>query len=211
MIDVLNGRISAIGQPFSLWIYGVNDKLFDELVDEDTPAELFDGVMIVHSPASPRHNRLAGFLGKLLSLYAEARDLGEVFGPDDLIRLAPGRKFAPDVFFLRSDRLPDPLPEAEFTVAPDLVIEVLSPSTRDYDLNKKRAAYHKAGVRELWFVDAASEQVILDRRGKRRYTSAVLTEGRLTTKAVPGFWLEVSWLWGKRLPKTQACLRKILD
>src|SRR5258707_7463184 len=54
--------LRAMDLPYTLRLYGVTDQMFDELVDEDTRAELIDGVMIVHSPASIKHDNLTGFL-----------------------------------------------------------------------------------------------------------------------------------------------------
>src|SRR5437667_10579555 len=110
MVELKFG-MRTVDLPYTLRLYGVTEEMFDELVDEDTRAELLDGVMIVHSPASPRHNRIAGFLRDLGNRYAEARELGEVFGPDDLVHLATCRRFAPDGFFLAAEHVPDPIPE----------------------------------------------------------------------------------------------------
>ena len=54
-------------------VYDVTEEMFDELVDEDTKAELIDGVMIVHSPASMEHDDIGGFMRGLMSFYSEAR------------------------------------------------------------------------------------------------------------------------------------------
>jgi Uma2 family endonuclease len=194
----------------TLLIRDVTEEMFDELVDEDTKAELIDGVMIVHSPASPRHNRIAGFVRNLMNCYAEEKGLGEVFGPDDLVHLATCRKFAPDAFFLGAGDVPQPLPEKEFELVPSLVVEVLSPSNRDDDLEDKRPAYREAGVRELWLVDPDEQQVIVDRRRGKKYSTATLAEGRLTSVVVNGFWLETAWLWAEPLPGVLTCLREIL-
>jgi Uma2 family endonuclease len=209
MVEVRLGP-RTVDLPFTVRIPGVTEQMFDDLVDEDTKAELLDGVMIVHSPASPRHNRIAGFLRRLMSGYAEEKDLGEVFGPDDLIHLAMCRRFAPDAFFLDQDRVPEPLPEDQFEGAPDLVIEVLSPSTRADDLDDKRPAYRQARVKEIWFVDPDNQEVLIDRRGKRGYVTTTITAGRAASTVLPGFWVETAWLWADPMPKVGACLRAIL-
>ena len=49
----------------------VAGTMFDEMVDEDTRAELLDGVMMVHSPATVQHDHVSGFLRALMSFYAE--------------------------------------------------------------------------------------------------------------------------------------------
>jgi Uma2 family endonuclease len=200
----------TIDLPYTVRIPDVTEEMFDELVDEDTKAELIDGVMIVHSPASPRHNIIAGFLRNLMTYYAEEKGLGTVFGPDDLVHLATCRKFAPDVFFLDAGDVPHPLPEKEFEVIPGLVIEVLSPSNRDYDLEDKRSAYREARVREIWLVDPAAQQVIVDRRRGKKYSTITVVDARITSAVVKGFWVEATWLWAEPLPRLVTCLREIL-
>jgi Uma2 family endonuclease len=211
MVEVKLGP-RTVDLPYTLRVYGVTEEMFDELTDEDTRAELFDGVMIVHSPASTRHDRVAGFLRRLMAGYAEEKDLGEVLGPDSLIHLSTCRRFAPDGYFLTEKRIPDPFPEEHFEGAPDLVLEVLSPSNRDEDLEDKRPAYRQAGVGEIWFVDPHGEEVIIDRRRKRgrSYTTTTVTAGRATSDVLPGFWIDVGWLRKSRLPKVLRCLRAVL-
>lgn len=209
MVEVKLGLRTA-DLPYTVRFPDVSEKLFNELVDEDTKAELIDGVMVVHSPASPRHNKIAGFLRALMGCYAEQTGQGDVFGPDDLIHLATCRKFAPDAFFLETDDVPSPLPEEEFEGAPPLVMEVLSPSNRRDDLNDKRPAYREAGVKEIWFIDPQRQEVIVDRKAKRGYTTAVLTEGRAESFVLRGFWFEIAWLWADPLPKVLTCLRKLM-
>ena len=121
--------------PYIVQLFGVTDEMFDEMVDEDTKAELLDGVMIVHSPASMRHDLVGHFLRSLVGDYAEDRELGAVYGPDSIVRLRRSRRFAPDLFFLAAARVPHPTPQ-EFEGVPDLILEVLSPSNRDYDLGQ---------------------------------------------------------------------------
>src|SRR4051794_2546143 len=113
--------LHTVDVPYTLRLYDVTERMFDELVDEDTKAELIDGVMIVHSPASPRHEDVTGFLRMLLRGYAEDRGLGKVLGPDALIRPAKGRRFAPDIFFVPVTLLPRPLPRKQFNLTPPLI------------------------------------------------------------------------------------------
>ena len=206
----LRMRTKTVDLPFSIRIHDVTEEMFDEMVDEDTKADLLDGEMIVHSPASPRHDDLSGFLRMLMRGYAGKRRLGKVLGPDSLIRLARGRKFGPDIFFFEKHRIPVPLPPKEFKGVPDQILEILSPSNRDYDLEEKRPAYRKAGVKEIWFVDPDEEQVIVDRLSKNTYTSSTQSKGKLTSVALAGFWIDVAWLWGDELPDEMECLAKIL-
>ena len=202
--------IRSIDLPYMIQVYDVTEEMFDELVDEDTKAELIDGVMIVHSPASIEHDDSSGFLRGLMSFFAEARSLGKVLGPDSLIHLAPGRKCAPDVFFIRQECVPMPLPK-EFDGVPDLVVEVLSPSNRRYDLRDKRLIYREAGVGEVWFIDAELRRIIMDRHRAGSYVEEIFTEGQVFSEVLPGFWLNASWLWATPLPNRFTCLEEILS
>jgi Uma2 family endonuclease len=208
MIEVKCG-LKTIDLPFMIQVYDVTAEMFDELVDEDTKAELVDGVMIVHSPASMEHDNVGGFTRELMSFYSDAKGLGTVLGPDSLIHLAPGRKCAPDVFFIRQERVPMPLPK-EFEGVPDLMVEVLSPSNRRYDLRDKRLIYREAGVGEVWFIDGELRQILVDRRQVGSYTEEIITEGKVFSDSLPGFWLNASWLWANPLPNRFLCLEEIL-
>lgn len=209
MVEVTLGR-RTVNLPYTVRIQGVSAAMFDELVDEDTKAELLDGEMIVPSPSSPRHDAIAGFLRSLMNCYAEEKGLGKVFGPDALVHLTTCRKFAPDAFFLDAADVPHPLPKKEFEGAPALVIEVLSPSNRDYDLENKRPAYQKARVREIWLVDPDTQQVTVDRRRGKKYAMTKTSSGRIKATVVPDFWIEADWLWADPLPNVLPCLREIL-
>jgi Uma2 family endonuclease len=209
MVEVKLGRRPVI-LPFTVRIPNVTEEMFFEMVNEDIKAYLIDGVMVVPSPATPRHDDVANFVRVLMYCYADENGLGKVFGPDAMIRLAPRRLFAPDGFFIKADRVPDPLPDELFHLVPNLVYEVLSPSTREYDLEDKRTAFQTAGTEELWFIDFTNEQLIVDRKLRRRYRETIHTEGRVTSSALPGFWLNAEWLWSSPLPSVMLCLREIL-
>ena len=58
MVELKFG-LRTVDVPYMLRLYDINDEMFDEMVDEDTKAELIDGVMIVHSTASMRHDNVA--------------------------------------------------------------------------------------------------------------------------------------------------------
>jgi Uma2 family endonuclease len=209
MIEIKCG-LKTIDLPFMIQVYEVTEEMFDELVDEDTKAELIDGVMIIHSPASMEHDDMGGFTRGLMSFYSDAQGLGVVLGPDSLIHLAPGRKCAPDVFFIRQACLPLPLPK-EFEGVPDLVVEIVTPSHRRYDLRDKRLIYREAEVGEVWFIDAELRRIIMDRRRAGSYVEEIFTEGQVFSEVLPGFWLNASWLWATPLPNRFTCLEEILS
>ncbi|SNB52492.1 Uma2 family endonuclease [Thermoflexus hugenholtzii] len=186
--------------PYLLRLYGVSEAEFEALADEDLKAEYLDGVMIVHSPAGFSHEDRQAFLLALLRLYAETHGIGRVVGGNALFRVGR-RQFAPDVMVLPRHV---PIVRQRAEGIPLLVVEVLSESTRDYDLGEKRRLYREAGVGELWLVDVEGQVVIVERRG-RGYESEEIHEGWVVSEAVPGFRIRAEWLWQEPLPSILEC------
>jgi Uma2 family endonuclease len=203
--------LKSIELPYVLRVYGVTEEMFDEMVDdEDTKAELIDGVLVVHSPATIPHDRLVTFISGLLSFYAGRKHSGLVVGASNAIaRLRVGRRVAPDVFYVAKERVPSPLPK-QLEGAPDLVVEVVSPSNRAYDLGEKRGAYQAARVKEIWLIDSDRKEIILDRLREEDYVSESFTHGRVRSEVAEGFWVDLSWLWAEPLPDALTCLEAIL-
>jgi Uma2 family endonuclease len=200
MVELSLG-LRTVDLPFTVQVPDVTEEMFDELVDEDTKAELIDGVMIVHSPASTRHDDVC---------YVRKKGVGSLLGPDSLVRLRPRRKFAPDFYFLEKDRARRMLKPTHCEGVPDLVGEILSPSNRRHDLEVKRPAYQEAGASEIWLIDPDKEKLLVDRRRGKRYTTNTYNRGRVESRVIPGFWIDASWLWQDELPDALDCLREIL-
>jgi Uma2 family endonuclease len=121
---------------------------------EDRLYELVDGVL-VEKAMGVQLSFLAGLLIQLLSNFAYPRDLGFVLGADGMARLAPGLVRMPDVSFISWDRFPQRrVPDASMLAfAPDLAVEVLSPSNTRQEMERKLHDYFTAGVRLVWYVD----------------------------------------------------------
>lgn len=208
-IRVVTGRGEPVAEPFLLRLEGWTEERYFAEAPEDQLWEFEEGEVIVHSPATPIHQRLVRFLTFLLSGYVEERGLGEVFNGPAVLRLRPGVAKEPDIFFISHARAP--AVGAAYVEGPaDLVIEVSSPSTRVYDREEKARVYREGGVREYWVVDPERREVVVHRAGAPGEPGVVVRSGRLASEAVPGFWVEVDWLWQDPLPSALACLREIL-
>lgn len=171
------------------------DEFFRD-APEDRKAELIDGVMMMPSPPLVIHERLVSFLLTLLRLYADEFDLGEVLGSRTAVALAEDQAPEPDILFVARER--QHIVQSKGIVgAPDLVIEILSSGTAKVDRGPKFVAYERAGVRELWLIDpygpAGSEFYQL--RGGRFVPVMPDENDRLSAVTVPGFWVDVNWLW----------------
>jgi Uma2 family endonuclease len=124
--------------------------------DPDVPefAELVDGEVHEVTPAPPYHGWIGRAVFLALHAHAAPRQLGEVFGDGVPYQLGPHTVRVPDVSFIRADRVPGPPPRrGAWRLAPDLAVEVLSPSDTRGVLRKKLADYFGAGTPIVWLVD----------------------------------------------------------
>lgn len=183
--------------------YGATMEDYLRAADEDSRLELFDGVLLMHSPANVGHEDRFAFLLGLLRAYIGPRRLGRVLGSRTPMVLDDDRRFEPDLIFIKTENL-HRLGEVELRGPADLVIEILSPATREYDLGDKRRAYAEGGVPEYWMIDLTGRAVLIDRPAGQRFVE--LPTGRINPLALPELSLEVSWLWQEPLPDPAECL-----
>jgi Uma2 family endonuclease len=123
----------------------------------DVRRELVDGNVVEMSPASVLHGRIAGRIYRRLAEHAERLGAGEALvGDVGFILDLPGdpeRVRAPDVAFVARERLGTERPaRGFFRGAPDLAVEVLSPSETATDVQQKVRDYLEAGARLVWIV-----------------------------------------------------------
>lgn len=163
----------------------------DELLHLHIPgkcAELVRGVLVVREPPGARHGRIAMNLGVELANFVRARELGVVYAAETGFTLArhPDTVRAPDVAFVRRERLPSPEPVGFPELAPDLVVEVLSPDDRPGQRLAKVADWLSAGTRVVWVIDPERRLARVYRHdGTERIVSAAETlDGE---DVVPGF------------------------
>jgi Uma2 family endonuclease len=179
---------------------------FKRLVKDGMKADLINGVMVVATPASYTHERLFGFLMRLVGDYAEAKDLGIILGSRSLVEVGPREGYEPDLCFVAQDRL-DIINETSITGPPDLVVEIISPSTRQYDAYAKRQGYARLGVPEYWLIDPDNRAVAFYRLTESGYVEGPVEDGIYHSLVVPGLWLRLDWLWDH--PKVADCLREL--
>ncbi len=118
---------------------------------EDERYELIDGELIMAAAPKKAHQRVDMRLGAKFFVHVESNDLGEVFSAPFDVYLTETNVVQPDLLFVSKERL-DIITEANVQGAPDLVVEILSPSTASVDWTTKRELYAKHGVKEFWIV-----------------------------------------------------------
>lgn len=170
---------------------------FYEEMNEEQKTEFIQGEVIVHSPAKRRHLNAAGSIYTLLNLFVERHQLGEVFTEKALIQLTRN-DFEPDVCFFKGSKSQQFKEDQLFFPAPDLVVEVLSDSTKKRDRGIKLNDYQLHDVEEYWIIDAKQktiEQYHLQDQQYQLITKA--SQGNISSFAVQGLQLPVPTIFDK--------------
>ena len=173
-----------------------------------TCADLIDGAIRMHSPVSLPHAMLLNFLDRLLGAYVDRYGLGQLFREVVAVRLDPGNVFQPDLAFYRAARR-GAFRHNYVAGAPDLVVEVLSPSTASRDTGLKFAAYERHGVIEYWVLDPQTLAHRFYRRDGAELVEYAAGAAKIDSLAVPGFFVLREWLDPERTPQILEALAQV--
>lgn len=132
----------------------------DELLNVSIPGkrvELIRGVLRVMEAPGFRHGSVSASLAVALVPFVRAGKLGTVVAGDTgfILTQNPDTVRAPDIAFVRAERVPYPSPAGYLTGAPDLAVEVLSPNDRPGEVLTKVGDWLEAGARLVWIIDPA--------------------------------------------------------
>ena len=159
---------------------------------EDKRYELLDGDLIALPSPEEFHQRVSILLGTKLVQFAVENRMGRVYhAPFDVV-LSDMNVVQPDLIFVSNERA-DIITPANIQGAPDLVVEILSPSTAARDKTFKRSLYARHGITEYWMVDLTKKNITVLRLGEREF-EAVDTYGEgetLTSPTLQGFTLSL--------------------
>ena len=165
---------------------------FEQLPDDGMRHELDEGELVSMPPTAIDHGEIQLEVGALLKKFVRSRSLGIVL-VETGFRLSRGTVRAPDVSFIRADRMRKRDRQRLFEGAPDLAVEVISPSESARDIAHKVGQYLHAGA-EVWVVYPRSRTVHVFEPSK---VARVLETGDLleSPALLPGFSVRVSELF----------------
>ena len=155
---------------------------------EDKRYELHDGDLVLVPSLKEPHQKTSLELAVELRLLTRRTDIGYIYiAPFDVV-FSNHDVVQPDVVFVSNER-EHIITQSNIQGAPDLVIEVLSPSTAHRDRTFKRALYARHGVREFWFVDTDAHTIEVLLLGASGYeTVGIFGAGQtLTSPTLTGF------------------------
>ena len=162
------------------------------LPEDSNQYELFDGELVMTPSPSARHQYIVGELYSQLKDYLRANSLGRLYvAPLDTI-FDQYTVMQPDILFVSRERVAEVVKE-RIEGAPDLVVEVLSPSTFHKDLRRKMHVYSQFGVREYWIVDPEEQTMDLYQRvgEKLELARRFAAQETFQSPLFPGFQIEV--------------------
>lgn len=170
---------------------------FQRLPDDGYRYDLVDGWLVREPPAGFEHGDLAMELGSRLREFVRERELGRVVAAETgfVLREEPVRVRGPDVAFVAGHRLPPAAERRGFLrLAPDLAVEVVSPSNTWAEVAAKVRDYLEAGTRLVWIVEPKSRSVTVHRPGAapRVIDGAGTLDGE---DVLPGFRVELESLF----------------
>ena len=163
----------------------------------DRICELIDGTLVEKIMAT-NESMLALALAHFLQCYLDTNNLGALAGADGLLKILPGQIRAPDVSFIRWERLPGrgAFKPPIYALAPDLAIEILSKGNTEHEMDRKLRDYFEAGVLLVWYIEPKT-------RTARAYTSEqesteIGPDGSLQGgEVLPGFELSLAKLFAR--------------
>jgi Uma2 family endonuclease len=162
------------------------ERFYDEM-SESQKIEFINGEIIVQSPAKLRHTIASFNLAKLFSVYAEKHQLGHI-GHEKLLVALTRNDYEPDISFWGRDKADSFMPDQMKFPAPELIVEVLSPSTEAIDRGIKFEDYAAHGVAEYWLVDPVEETVEQYVLHKGAYRLRVkVKDGLIDSLVIAGF------------------------
>lgn len=152
---------------------------------EGSPYQLIEGELVMSPAPKPIHQIVSGNLFEALRKFLKDKGI-LLYAPVD-VYLDEENVFQPDLLFISEERK-DILKEDGAHGAPDLVVEILSPSTAYYDLRKKKEVYERAGVKEYWIVDPEmrSAEVYVNEKGKFRLLQELREKGSIRSQIIEG-------------------------
>jgi Uma2 family endonuclease len=166
-----------------------------QLPDDSNRYEIIGGELIASPSPNRSHQKVSLRLTLLIAPYVDARQLGEVYVAPVDVRLSPHNIVEPDLLFIRQDRLGIYGSTGPVDGAPDLVVEIVSPSSRVMDRVRKAALYADSGVPEYWLVDPEKRELQLLVLQQGQYAPVEPVDERFHSTVIPGLVVDPATLF----------------
>jgi Uma2 family endonuclease len=190
---------------------------FEQWMSDDNPQDLLieapekqSPVVKAPSPATGQHQDVRLYLTLLIKTFVEMTDAGLVRDLPYEVRLTDSIVYCPDIVFVSNSSF-DRVYDAYIEGPPDIIFEVLSVESTAIDRGEKFVAYEAYGVREYWLIDPIRELADLYHLGPDGHYDEFRPDiaGRLRSRALRGFTLDLDLLWKRVLPTTADVVKMV--
>ncbi|HEX8358633.1 MAG TPA: Uma2 family endonuclease [Longimicrobium sp.] len=164
---------------FQHWTYAE----FERLPDDGNRYEVIAGELVVSPSPGTQHQTIFGELFPLLKAFVRAHRLGNVLASPTDVLFAEGDYLVPDLLFVRSERT-EIISARGVEGPPDLVVEILSPSSTFRDRGIKRERYAHFGVPEYWIIDPRTQHMEVYRLAEDPSSPSVVVSDRFEWQPV---------------------------
>jgi Uma2 family endonuclease len=161
--------------------------------------EIVNGELIDMGNSGAKHGYVCSILMILLGGYVRLHKLGAMFDSSTAFKMKSGNKRSPDVSFMAKERLQglDDIPDGFLEGAPDLAVEILSPSNTVEEIDKKIIEYFDNGSRLVWVINPKQNYILVYRNGQEPDRLVKSNDSLDGEEIVPGFNLPVAELFQK--------------
>jgi Uma2 family endonuclease len=172
-------------------------ELFEMELEEGYFYELINGNIVRKQAPAPPHQRVSMEISTIMNVFIKEKQLGKLFAAPIDVFFDDHNNTQPDILFVKKER--------EFLItkhgiegAPDLIVEILSPSTFKVDRKDKFNTYLFFGVSEYWIVDPKNQsiEVYVLENDKYNMEFFAIENGLIQSKVLAGLSIEVSEVFG---------------
>jgi Uma2 family endonuclease len=167
------------------------DEEIMSLPDNGYSHEIVDGKLVMSPKNNPLHGRVCVKISTRISNFVEPRNLGWVFDSNTGFWMVNRNLRAPDVSFVATARLPNESEHGFYEGAPDLIVEVLSPTNRRREMDERLRDFFESGTKLAWIInsDQRFAEVCRSLTDRRIIGPGGVLEGE---DVIPGFQLPLS-------------------
>ncbi len=165
---------------------------YQNLPDDDFRYQLIEGELVMAPAPKIVHQMVKREIEFNLNNFIKDKKIGELLDAPCDVYFDEHNVFQPDILFISKEKL-DIITEDNIKGAPDLIVEILSPSSAYYDLIVKKEIYEKSGVKEYWIVDPMRQWIeihILEQR-KFKLRQRLEKQGVLKSSVLKDFKLDI--------------------
>lgn len=184
----------------------MTEQEFSDWCPDELRAEWVNGEVFLMAPGNIDHEDINHWLITITLTFVQSRNLGRVLGNNFFVKLTRQLRL-PDLVFVKNERT-HLIKHTRMEGAPDLVMEIVSPESRNRDRREKFEKYQSDGVPEYWIIDPLTRTIDLYELVNGRYEEITPVDGKYQSKVLPGYYLRLEWLMSHQPPSPISVFRE---